>query len=275
VESSPTSERISLEGRILWDAVRRASACSEVSLLCVARSRHLTFVALNGASLIVSWRYAIQQQARGAPVFLIPPMIVSHLLAALPQTTDAVDLTIDRDEARLTACDGVGSYELRWRFDLRSFPAPPVMSHLLACPSSLIQHSYLQIADSIHQAVAQLAGIESQQRIHRTRLAILVGMVGGRLAVQGQEILAQAEDEFYFDPRLLVRALECIRARQVEVGLNRLDSQHGYLSLVDRRRAFVMHCALLSIGQDTPWLPAVSPGRNRKVWLDQVSPWAL
>lgn len=275
MKSSPNSQRISLEGRILWDAVRRASACSEVSILCVARSKHLTFVALSGASLIVSWRYAAQQQARGLPIFLIPPMIVSHLLAALPQTTDAVDLNIDKNEVKLTARDGVGSYELRWRFDLRSFPAPPVMSHLLACPPGLIEYGYLHIADSIHQAVARLAGIESEQRIHRTRLAILVGMAGGRLMVEGQEILAPAGDEFYFDPRLLVRALECIRARQIKVGLTRLDSQHGYLSLVDQRLAFTMHCALLSIGQDTPWLPPVSPGRNREGWLDKVSPWAV
>jgi hypothetical protein len=264
-----------VEGQILWDAVRRASACSEVSLLCIARSRHLTFVALNGASLIVSWRYAAEQQVPGAPVFLIPPMIVSHLLAALPQTTEKVTLTVGQDEAKLTARDGVGSYELRWRFDLRSFPAPPVMSHLLACPPNLVQYGYLRVADSIHQAVARLAGIEFEQRIHRTRLAVLVSMVDARLRVEGQEILAPVGDQFYFDPRLLVRALECIRARQLEVGLTRLDAQHGYLSLVDRRSAFTMHCALLSIGQDTPWLPPVSPGRNREGWLDKVSPWAV
>jgi hypothetical protein len=202
-------------------------------------------------------------------------MIVSHLLAALPQTTEPVVLSIDKDEVKLTARDGVGKYELRWRFDLRSFPAPPKMSHLLACPPGLIEHSYLRIADSIHQAVANLAGIEAEQRIHRTRLAVLVRMAGERLVVQGQEIIAPVGDEFYFDPRLLIRALECIRARQIEVGLTRLDTQHGYLSLVDRRPTFTMHCALLSIGQDTPWLPPVSPGRNREGWLDKVSPWAV
>jgi len=275
VTSASTLQQISLDGRLLWDAVRRASACSEVAILCAARDRDVTFVALNGVNLVFSWHLRLPASAGGSMTFLIPPMIVSHLLSALPQTTNAVSLTLNQNEVSLTSRDGVGSYELRWRFDLYGFPAPPNMSRLLALPPGLIRLNYLQVMDTVHRAVARLGTIESQYQIHRTKLAVLLGLPNGSLLAEGTEIDDQTAGEYYFDPRLLIRALECADAWLIELGLTKFDAQRGYLSIANRQPDWVMHCALLSVALDAPWLPPLPPSRYRQGWLQGLSTWNL
>lgn len=274
VAIAPASRNgFSLDAQLLLEAVRRASAYSEVSLLCVAQDQTLNLVALNGANLIFSWSFCLPAPEDASCTFLIPPMIVSHLLYALPETSDAVVLALSGNEVTLTSRDGVGSYELRWCSDLRGFPAPPDMNRLLAVPSTLVQLNYLQVMDSVHRAVARLGMIETHSRIHRTKLAVSVDLPNGHLVVDGGEIGQRVTGGYYFDPRLLVRALECVDAWHVELGLTRLDSQRGYLSIVNRQPAWVMHCALLSIALDAPWLPPLPPSRNRQGRLQGLMTW--
>lgn len=241
----------------------------------IAQEKSLTLVALSGANLVVSWSLDLATPASEQYVFLIPPMIAGHLLTALPRTADVVELVLGRGEASLLAEDEMGLYELRWRFELHRFPAPPDMGRLLALPSRRVRLDYLQVADSFHQAVARLGIIEAQQRIHRTRLAVLIGLPQGQLVVSGQEIGAQTAGKYYFDPRLLIRALECVHAGKVEVGLSDLNTQHGFLSVVDRQPDYVMHCALLSIGLNMPWLLPLHRDQDQANWLERASLWKL
>ena len=249
---------------MLWNGIRRASACSEEPILCVAQRRALTFVALDGPRLVISWRFPLPAAVDGPLVFSFPPMIVSHLLAASPQGQDAADLTLKGNEVILNAQDAAGSYELRWRFDLRAFPAPPEMTRMLAIPSTLLRLDYLRVADAVHQAVAKLVSIESQRQVHRTKLAILVGLSHGHLTVDGQEISVEPVDKYYFDPRLIIRALEYVQADHVELGLTSLSSQHAFLSVVNRQPECSVHCALLSIGPETQRLFPLPRHRSQK-----------
>lgn len=209
------------------------------------------FVTLCGARLAVSWRFRMPTTVDGLVVFVVPHMIASHLVATPPRGDEDVEVVLRGDEARLTALDDKGTYELHWQSDLRSFPAPPEMSHLLSLPSDLIQLSYVDLGDSVHRSVAKLASIESQQRIHRTKLAILLALSRGHLKMDGQEIAAGSTDEFYFDPRLIIRALEFVHADRIEIGLTSLSPSRAILSIVDKQPCCTVHCALLSIGTDT------------------------
>jgi len=261
---APESRQLSFEGRTLWNGIRRASACSEDPILCVAQGRALTFVALDGPRLVISWRFLLPAAVDGPLVFSFPPMIIDHLLAAPPQGQDAVDLILKGNEVILNARDTAGSYELRWHYDLRAFPAPPEMSRMLAMPAALLQVDYVRVADAVHQAVAKLVSIESQRQIHRTKLAILVGLSHGYLTVDGQEISMEMVDKYYFDPRLIIRALEYLRADQVELGMTGLSPQRAFLSVVNRHPECTVHCALLSIGLETQRLFPLPPRREQK-----------
>jgi hypothetical protein len=191
-------------------------------------------------------------------------MIISHLLAASPQGQDAVDLTLRGNEVILNAQDAAGSYELCWRFDLRAFPAPSEMSRMLVIPSALLRLDYLRVADAVHEAVAKLVSIESQRQVHRTKLAILVGLSQGHLTVDGQEISVETADKYYFDPRLIIRALEYVRSEHVELGMTTLSPQRAFLSVVNRQPECSAHCALLSIGLETQQLFPLPPHRSQK-----------
>lgn len=244
-------QRFSFKGRILSDGLREALACSEDPILCVVRRRVIIFAVLCGARLVVSWRFRLPTTVDGAIVFVVPHIIANHLVATPPRGDERVDLVLRGDEARLTAFDDKGTYELHWQSDLRSFPAPPEMSRMLSLPSDLIQLRRVDLGASVHRSMVKLGNMESQQHIHRTKLAILLALSRGHLTMNGQEIAARSTDEFYFDPRLMVRALEFIGAEWIGIGLTRLSPRRAILSFVDKQPHCTLHCALLSIGTDT------------------------
>lgn len=262
--AAPTSRQLSFDGRVLLHGVRLASACSEEAILGIAQGRDLTFVALSGVRLLISWRFHLPTTVHGPFVFGVPPMITSHLTSMPTNKPHTVTLALRGNEVILTTSDEVGPYELRWRFDLHRFPAPPGMSRLLALPPSLVRLNYLEITDAIHQAVSRLVAIESGQRVHRTKLAILLGLSHGHLVVDGQEIRAHVVGEYYFDPRLIVRALEYVHAEQIELGITELSPRRAFLSIVDRQPDRLTHCALLSIGLDTQRLFPLPPRARRR-----------
>ena len=301
VQDKPISQRISLEARVLSDGIRQASARSDEPLLCIARGNRVTFVAVSGLRLVASWEFPLPRRVDRSAILVIPPMIVNHLLA-LPspegafsdQGVDTVDLVLSPNDRRLTdpakpawqnrdlregddvalvTHDELGYYELHWRSDPRAFPAPPEMSRLLVWPAALVRLSYLQVSDAVHQAVIQLVGMESQHQIHRTRLAIMVGLADGHLSVTGQEIGLRVPDQYYFDPRLVIRALEMVKAEYVELGLTVLGPKSAFLSIVNRSpiggEDCVVHCALLSIGLDTQRLFPLPRGRGQATSLVQ------
>jgi hypothetical protein len=261
VQEKSTSQRICLVGQVLADGIRQASARSEEPILCLARRNSLTFVAVSGLRLVVSWEFTLPTQAERPAVFVIPPMIVNHLLAVTGPSTDKADLLLDGNNVALITTDELGSYELRWRSDPAGFPAPPEMSRMLVLPDALTRFDYLQVSDAVHQAVIQLADMESHRHIHRTRLAVMVSLSGDQLTVTGREIEPRATGHYYFDPRLVIRALELVRADCVEMGLTSLGPRSAFLSIVNRQPDRVVHGALLSIGLDTQRLFPLPHGR--------------
>ncbi len=261
MHEKPTSQRICLVGQVLADGLKQASARSEEPILCLARRNSLTFVAVSGLRLVVSWEFALSTQVERQAAFVIPPMIVNHLLAVTGSTTEETDLVLEGDNVALITSDELGSYELRWRSDLGGFPAPPEMSRLLVPPAASTRLGYLQVSDAVHQAVIQLADMESHRQIHRTRLAVMVSLTDDHLTVTGQEIETRAINRHYFDPRLVIRALELVKAECVEVGLTSLGPRSAFLSIVDRQPDRLVHGALLSIGLDTQRLFPLPRGR--------------
>jgi len=262
VQENKTSQRICLVGPVLADGIRQASARSEEPILCLARRNGLTFVAVSGLRLVVSWEFSLPTQLERQAVFVIPPMIVNHLLGVTGSNTYGTDLVLDGNNVALITSDELGSYELRWRSDPRSFPAPPEMSHLLVVPAAPTRLRYLQVSDAVHQAVIQLAEMEVHRQIHRTKLAVMVSLSDGHLTVSGQEIETEAINRYYFDPRLVIRALELVKADTIEVGLTSLGPRSAFLSIVNRQSDRLVHGALLSIGLDTQRLFPLPHGRR-------------
>lgn len=262
--TAQTIQRLSLHGRTLVEGVRHASTCSDEPILCIAGGQMLAFAASSESRLLLSWQFRLPAAIQPPIAFVIPKVIIQHLIAAPVGGGSGVELTLKGNEVTLISCDAKGPFELRWRSDLHLFPAPLEMNRLLTVPTNLTRLDYLQLSDSIHQAVARLIALESQQHIHRTRLAILLSLSDGHLAVDGQEISEQGPGRYYFDPRLVLRALEHVRAEQVEVGLTGLNLRRAILSIVDRRPEHILHCALMSIGLDTQLLLPPSPRRSQR-----------
>ena len=250
-------QSVSVDGDVLWAGIRRVSSRTKEPILCILRDKAMTFVAPCGLRLVVLWQFDLKRRLSDNIIFTIPPMIASFLATEAIRGT--IDLEVDEDVVTVVTQDQWGHYELRWRSDVSDFTAPEEFSRLLTKPSHLTRVGYLQFSDTVHEAVSKLVSMEEQQ-IHPTKLAILVDFGRPTLSIDGQEIEASTRHQYYFDPRLIIRALEFIKSDTVEVGLTEVTQPHrAFLSILAKQDGYTVHCGLLSIGVDTQRLYPLPP----------------
>lgn len=254
-----------LDGAVLCTGIQKAMSCTSEPLLCLVRKRKIMLVAVTGLRLVVSWEARLSQAPAENLALLLPP-IVAELLSCNTVCDQGEIVLATRGQsaiARLT--DHLGSYDLHWKSGLASFSGPRELAHLLQAPRALVGVSHLSFSDAAHQAVAKLGCMHATRQINPTKLAMLVDLNFGRLRVDGEVIVTTQSRRFFFDPRLVIRALEFLKEETIGVGITPLrgEERRGCLSLVSTDGEWTVHCALLSIGRDTQKLYPLPPGRNR------------
>jgi hypothetical protein len=259
-----SQDRLYIDGKILCTGVRNATSRSEEPILCLIRSDVITFVAVSGLRLVISWRTQLRRPAADNVVMVIPPLVAELLSCDAICTQVGVELVMHGDTAFARLTDHLGRYDIRWRSNLASFPAPDSFGQLIKEPAVLVDVPHLKFSDATHQAVAKLARMEAEEQISPTKLAILIDLDFGRLSIEGEEIVTTGRQQYYFDPRLVIRALEFLKEKTIRVGITPLvGDRQAFLSLLSEQDDWTIHCALLSIGMDTQKLYPLSPGRNR------------
>lgn len=258
-------QRLFLDGRMLCTGVRNASSRSEEPILCFIKSDRIQFVSVSGLRLVISWETLLPESVLANFAFLIPPLIAKLLSCEVLCSQMGVEFFARGQDVVARLVDHLGRYELSWRSDLSAFPAPDAFSQILTVPETLIEVPYLRFSDATHQAVAKLVRIEADEQINPTKLAILIDLDFGRLRVDGEEIVSTKSRQYYFDPRLVIRALEFVRVPILSVGITPLaGGGRAYLSVLSEEdEGWKMHCSLLSIGLETQKLYPLPPGRNR------------
>ena len=252
--------QFSLDGQTLWKGVRQVSACTEEPILSIAHGQSLTLVVFRETRLVISWHFPLSSALDSPIVFGIPPLIASHLCKSAPPVSPMARMAVHGNDVSLCANDAEGPFELRWRFEIGQFPAPPELDRLLEPPPALMAAGHLQLADAILGAAARLMALEVERGLHRSKLAVVVGLPAGRLVIDGREVCDEPPGFYHFDPRLVTRALELMRSDRIEIGLTPLNPGRAFLSLVDRQLDHTLHCALLSLGLDTRRL--ITPDRG-------------
>jgi len=254
-----------VDGGVLCTGIQKAMSCTSEPLLCFIRKRKITLVAVSGLRLVITWEARLSQAPDENLAFLLPP-IVADLLSCKTVCDQGEILLATRGQsaiARLT--DHLGSYDLHWKSDLASFSGPRELANILQAPRELVSVLHLSFSDVAHQAVAKLGCMHATRQINPTKLAMLVDLNFGRLRVDGEVIVTTQSRRFYFDPRLVIRALEFLKEETIGVGIAPLrgEERRGCLSLLSTDGEWTVHCALLSIGRDTQKLYPLPPGRNR------------
>jgi hypothetical protein len=254
-----------VDGEVLWAGIRKASSRSEEPILCLIKPGAIRFVALSGMRMVVSWEAKLRRPASGSLAFTIPPTVADLLSSEVIRSQADVIITLGGGgDLILRLTDRLGSYEIRWQSDLATFPAPGGFGKLIEVPQTLVDVPYLKICDAAHRAVAKLARLESEGQVDRTKLAILITLDFGRLSINGQEIIGTGSSRYYFDPRLVIRALEFAKAQTICVGITPLTRERqACMSLLAEQEGWTVHCSLVSIGMDTQKLYPLPPGRNQ------------
>ena len=254
-----------VDGALLYAGFKKATSCSSQYLLCLVRESGVMLVAVSGPRLVISWEARLSQTPPENLALLFPPTVTELLSCeAICNQAEVVLATRGKSAiARLT--DRWGIYELVWKSDLASFSITWELGYLLQEPRGLVTVPHLSFSDAAHQDVAKLGCMYATRQINPTKLAMLVDLNYGRLRVDGEVIVTTQSRRFFFDPRLVIRALEFLREGMISVGITPLrgEEQRGYLSLQTTDGEWRIHCALLSIGKDTQKLYPLPPVHNR------------
>ena len=260
----PRQNRLRLKGDLLCTAIRKATLRSKEPILCLVKPDAIKFVALSGLRLVVSWETALDQPISGRLAFVIPPLIAQLLCSETVSCQAGVEIVVRGEEAIVRLSDPLGYYEIRWQSDLAAFPAPSEFSRLIQVPDDLMEVPYIRLTDATHEAVAKLVRIEADEEVQRDKLAILIDLDFGRLSIDGQEIIGTGSTRYYFDPRLVIRALEIIKERTILVGVRPIQGgSRAFLAVLAQQQEWTVQCSLLSIGKDTQMLYPLQPGRDR------------
>jgi hypothetical protein len=264
-EESMEQKRLYVDGKMLCTGIRKAASRSEEPILCLIKANNITLVALSGLRLVVSWQAQLRNRVPGNVAFLIPPLVAELLSCEAICIQVGVEFEVQGRNVIARLTDHLGSYEFRWTSDFGSFASPSAFPQLIQAPRNLVNVPHLRFSDAVHQAVAKLGYMHADQQISPARLAILIDLNFGRLLVDGEEITTTESRQYYFDPRLVIRALEFLKEDTLHVGISPLSGQQrrGYLSMLSRDGSWTVHCALLSIDKDTQDLYPLPPGRNR------------
>lgn len=254
-----------VDGAVLCAGIQKAMSSSSEHLLCLVRKSGIMLVAVSDLRLVVSWEAGLSQVPAENLALLLPPTVAELLSCkAICDRAEVVLATRGQSAvARLT--DQLGSYDLTWKSDLASFSGPRELAYLLQAPRGLVSVPHLSFSDAAHQAVAKLGCMHATRQINPTKLAMLVDLNYGRLRVDGEVIVTTQSRRFFFDPRLVIRALEFLKEGMIGVGITPLhgEERRGYLSLQSADSDWRVHCALLSIGKDTQKLYPLPPVRSR------------
>jgi hypothetical protein len=242
---------IELDPQVMRTGLKRAMTRGRDTLLCVVGPVSIRFIGISGLRMMVSWEHPTAGPS-SSQFFVFPPLAIHLLTSALGQELSRITLSTTGRNTVLGMADAHSQYEMRWRADLRQFLAPPEFTQMLAVPKGIITISYLSLSDAAHQAVANLVNLQSMQNVTTDKLAILMDFSSSRLTLDGRTIVNGASGAYYFDPRLLIRALEIIKSNTLRVGMMPLPVGHrAVLTLLADQDGWHVQCALLSVGADT------------------------
>jgi hypothetical protein len=259
------AKRLYVDGKLLCQGIERAAARTEDPILCLIKEQKVTLITLSGLRLVVSREARLPEPVPTNLVFLVPPLVAELLSSKTICEQVGVELRMQGQGVIARLTDHLGSYELRWKSDFASFNGPELFAQLIQTPRPLVSVPHIRFSDAAHQAVAKLGYMQADRQIHPNKVAILIDLKLGRLLVDGEEISSTARHQYFFDPRLVIRALEFLREDILRVGLTPLPGtqRRAYLSLVSREGEWSVHCSLLSIGQDTQRLYPLPPRQSR------------
>ena len=258
-------KRAVVDGAVLCTGVQKATSCSSEPFLCLVRKAGMMLVAVSDMRLVISWDAGLSQPPAQSLALLVPPAVAGLLASEVICGQARIELATRGQLALAKLTDRWGSYELVWNSDLASFSGPRELAYLIKEPQGLVSVPHLSFSDAAHQAVAKLGCMHATRQINPTKLAMLVDLNYGRLRVDGEVIVTTQSRRYFFDPRLVIRALEFLKEGTIGVDVTPLPGveRRGYLSLLTTDGEWRVHCALLSIGKDTQRLYPLPPVQNR------------
>jgi hypothetical protein len=243
---------VEIDSQMIRTGLRRVLVRGLEPVMLIAKPQSLKLMSMSGPRLMMAWEHALEGPVQ-RQYYLLPPLVVSFLSSDLARSLEHVTLAATGEgHVLLGLNDAHGHYELRWQTDASLFPTPTEFAYMVAPPRNVIDVSYLDVNDAAHRAVAKLLSIESAEPTPRNKLAILVDFSPSKLSIDGQTLELGIKGRYFFDPRLIIRALDSIHSSSIRVGLTRLPGdKRAVLAFLSEDDEWRVHCSLLSIGRDT------------------------
>jgi hypothetical protein len=249
------TDTIRLNPHVIRKGLSLAQNWTKGPILCWLTPQSTRLVVVNEYRFVAVWEWQEENEARPC-FFLVPPFIASTLSGPASWHLARMEVMLHRNNVALIMHDERNDYVLQWRWDPWIFRAPTAFQKMIAQPGDIMRSEYVAIADAVHLAVANLGRMEGLEQVRRDRLAMTIDFSPGRLIIDGQEIIAGDSQQFYFDPRLVIRALEISQARAIGLSMSKLpENGQSILHIGTDREQWQVRCAVLSLSREETHLP--------------------
>lgn len=193
--------------------------------------------------------------------FLIPSFVAKTLTGPAAWEAETLEIVTNRTIVGMILRDNhAQEFRLQWRWSGDQFSAPPYFNSMIRVPETIIKTSYVTFADVVHFAIHNLVNpfkVSEEEAFLQAEDAILIDFVPGQINIHGEAVTRQAEKtQYYFKPRLVVRGLEIVRERSIEVGVENVTKRESILYLNSQRDNWQIHCAILSVPVSNPVQPS-------------------
>jgi hypothetical protein len=245
------------------------------AVLCTLGNGYLQLTAVSEQRFVASWRIAAEGTPEGLVFFLFPSFVVETLAGRAAWALDDLKIVVYKNLVGVILREDTREYRLQWRWTAADFSAPRAFHRMNQLPDKMVKLPYVQVADVAHLAIAQLMRAipiemtEVDRNPAPTKDAILLDYTSALKDVEDANELKALQNQFYFQPRMLIRGLEIVRENEISMAISPVaNGKQAILYLSCQRKEWTIHCALASVGTGVDSATGVTIRQTREPMLD-------
>jgi hypothetical protein len=249
-----THSPIKLDLAAVRKGIGWAQSWTTKPILFVLNEGWMRLITVEQERFLACWSYPMPDHEEKI-FFLIPPFASKVLSGPPAWEANELAIVVHKNVVGMILQDTHHQeFRLQWRWNIAGFEAPPHFTTMIHVPETIVKTSYITFADVIHFAIHSLVNpITAEDDLLHTDTAILIDFVPAQINIDGESVTRDSgKARYYFNPKLVMRGLEIVRERSIEVAIENLGSKESVLYLNSHRENWQVHCAVLSVPVTNP-----------------------
>ena len=228
-----------------------AQSWTKDHILCRLGEGALMLMVADAGGFLAVWSWPVPEYNRSV-FFLIPPFVAKTLSGRPAWDIEKMKVIVNRNVVGMMFYSKNQEYRLQWKWQASDFLSPSYFRTMSHQPDMMMRAPYVNLADVIHLAIANMISpaLVDEMPSDQPEGGILIDFVPGQINIDGEMLHAQNQQvRYYFNPKMLMRGLEIVRASHLGFGIQELAAnRQAVLFFACEREGWSIHTAIQSVG---------------------------